>query len=168
MRFWPGNLWFEHLMYLTKLVQHVLSGDAHILQHQVAIINVLKIHFRTNVSCNYTCSTRKHSLFTPAWPLFSPFCIGLGISREGHIQLCFPSMDDVARGMQQCLEMFTWAQWMVLKAADLHNEGMHTIALPMDVELGKGHGVGCWPSHCEKRNSHVPLGLGTVQMLHSS
>lgn len=32
---------------------------------------------------------------------------------------------------------------MVLKAADLHNEGMHTVALPMDVELGKGHGVGC-------------------------
>lgn len=43
----------------------------------------------------------------------------------------------------QCLESFTWAEGMVLKAAYLQDEGMHAVALPVDVQLSKDHGVGC-------------------------
>lgn len=256
--------------YLTKLVQHVLPGDAHVLQHEVAIVNVLIIHFGTDVSCSYACSGRKHSLLTSTWTFFSPFCVRLGISKEGHVLLCFfPSMGGLARGVKQaseclvavciddpsvagvgggqnggvkcgdgqsspgcwlrrrlgldmpedtlnlpldkkvevndndamaiclglvlaimtlslgpmfyktfkgktgrapaqarrCPGSFTWAEWMVLKAAYLHDEGMHTVALPMDVQLSEGHCVGCWPSHCEKKNSPVALRHGTAQTL---
>lgn len=49
--------------YLTKLAQHVLPGDAHILQQEVAIVNVLKIHFGTNVSCSYACRRRKQPAY---------------------------------------------------------------------------------------------------------
>lgn len=52
---------------------------------------------------------------------------------------------------------------MVLKAAYLHDEGMDAIALPMDVQLSKDHCVGCWSSHCEKKNSPIPLKQGTAQ-----
>lgn len=61
-----------------------------------------------------------------------------------------------AQGLQ-CLGSFTWAEGMVLKAAYLHDEGMDAIALVMDVQLSKDHCVGCWSSHCEKKNSPIPL-----------
>lgn len=91
--------------YLTKLAQHVLPGDPHVLQQEVAVVNVLKIHFGTNVSCSYACSRRKHSLLTSTWTFCSPFCVKRRISKEGHNQLCFfPSMGDLAQGVKQAFE----------------------------------------------------------------
>lgn len=52
---------------------------------------------------------------------------------------------------------------MVLKAAYLHDEGMDAIALPMDVQLSKDNCVGCWSSHCEKKNRPIPLRQGIAQ-----
>lgn len=65
----------------------------------------------------------------------------------------------------QCMAVFTWAQWVVPKAAYLHDEGMHAVALPMHVELSKDHCMGCWPSHCEEKNSHIALRQGMVKTL---
>lgn len=91
--------------YLTKLAQHVLPGDAHVLQQEVPVVNVLKIHFGTNVSCSYACSRRKHSLLTSTWTFSSPFCVRMGTSKEGHGLCCFfPSMCDLAQGVKQALE----------------------------------------------------------------
>lgn len=91
--------------YLTKLAQHVLPGDAHILQQEVAVVSVLKIHFGTDVSCSYACSRRKHSLLTSNWTFCSLFCVRMGTSKEGHGQLCFfLSMDDLAQGVKQAFE----------------------------------------------------------------
>lgn len=54
---------------------------------------------------------------------------------------------------------------MVLKAAYLQDEGMHAVALPLDVQLSKDHGVGRWPSHCKRKNSPIPLRQGTAQTI---
>lgn len=101
--------------YLAKLVQHVLPGDTHVLQHEVPVVDVLKIHFGTDVSCNYACSGRKRSLLTSTWTFFSPFFVRLGMSKEGHVQLCFfPSVGDLAWGdetgiQMPCGSLFQWS-----------------------------------------------------------
>lgn len=107
--------------YLTKLAQHILPGDAHVLQQEVAVVSVLKIHFGTDVSCSYACTRRKQSLLTSTWTFCSPFCVRMGTSKEGHSQLCFfPSMGDLAQGVKQafkCLvaicfhDPLTWIHW---------------------------------------------------------
>lgn len=77
------------LSYLTKLAQHVLPGDTHILQHEVPVVNVLKTHFGTDVSCSYAWSRRKHSCLLPL-ELLSPFCVRGSQRRRARSVLLLP------------------------------------------------------------------------------